>query len=113
MLGLGSYPDIRILTFKIPTDLNFSDLIIPLRTISHQKEVTGYMRNQPSAQSAIPTTGYIRRYRLAEMLGMSLSTLDRKVRNGTLPKPTKLGEKITAFDAVEINRWLEERRHSA
>ena len=64
------------------------------------------MKNQPSTQSAIPTTGYIRRYRLDEMLGMSLSTLDRKVRDGTLPKPTKLGEKITAFDAVAINQWL-------
>ncbi|MGU9774822.1 helix-turn-helix transcriptional regulator [Salmonella enterica subsp. enterica serovar 3,10:z10:-] len=61
-------------------------------------------------QSTIPTTGYIRRFRLAEMLGMSLSTLDRKVRNGTLPKPIKLGEKITAFDAVEINKWLAERQ---
>lgn len=92
---------------------SFSVIITLLRVISHQQEVTGYMKNQHSKQSAIPTTGYIRRYRLAEMLGMSLSTLDRKVRNGTLPKPTKLGEKITAFDAVEINRWLEERRHSA
>ncbi|EAB6211758.1 AlpA family phage regulatory protein [Salmonella enterica subsp. enterica serovar Kibi] len=71
------------------------------------------MNHQPTTQSAIPTTGYIRRFRLAEMLGMSLSTLDRKVRNGTLPKPTKLGEKITAFDAVEINRWLAERREDA
>ena len=68
------------------------------------------MKNQPVTQSAIPTTGYIRRYRLAELLGMSLSTLDRKVKNGTLPRPTKLGEKITAFDAIEINRWLAERR---
>ncbi|MNO09569.1 Prophage CP4-57 regulatory protein (AlpA) [compost metagenome] len=50
---------------------------------------------------------------MAVMLGISLATLDRWVRNGTLPKPTKLGEKITAFDAVEINRWLAERRESA
>ncbi|WP_208950170.1 AlpA family transcriptional regulator [Rahnella sp. ChDrAdgB13] len=63
-------------------------------------------------QSAIPTTGYIRRYRMAVMLGISVATLDRWVRNGTLPKPTKLGEKITAFDAVEINQWLEKRRNS-
>jgi hypothetical protein len=27
-----------------------------------------------------------------------------------LPRPVKLGEKITAFDAVEINNWLAERR---
>ncbi|MEI9741698.1 MULTISPECIES: helix-turn-helix transcriptional regulator [Enterobacter cloacae complex] len=70
------------------------------------------MKKHSLSQSAIPTTGYIRRYRLAELLGISLSTLDRKVRNGTLPKPTKLGEKITAFDAVEINKWLVERRLS-
>ncbi len=63
-------------------------------------------------KAALPQTGYIRRFRLAELLGVSVSTIDRKVRNGTLPKPTKLGEKITAFDAVEINRWLEERRQS-
>lgn len=71
------------------------------------------MKNQSPNQTAIPMTGYIRRYRLAEMLGMSLSTLDRKVRDGSLPKPTKLGEKITAFDAVEINRWLAERREAS
>ncbi|EOG3605434.1 AlpA family phage regulatory protein [Enterobacter cloacae] len=58
----------------------------------------------------IPTKGYIRRFRLAELLGVSVSTIDRKVRNGTLPNPIKLGEKITAFDAQEINRWLLERR---
>ncbi|EAS1836551.1 AlpA family phage regulatory protein [Salmonella enterica] len=71
------------------------------------------MKTQQENLSAIPTTGYIRRYRLAELLGFSLSTLDRKVRKGELPKPTKLGEKITAFDAVEINHWLEERRGKA
>ncbi|MFP2678620.1 helix-turn-helix transcriptional regulator [Escherichia coli] len=60
--------------------------------------------------NSIPTKGYIRRFYLAELLGVSVSTIDRKVRNGTLPKPVKLGEKITAFDAVEINKWLAERR---
>ncbi|WP_090137500.1 hypothetical protein [Kosakonia oryziphila] len=52
------------------------------------------MKNQPSTQSAIPTTGYIRRYRLAEMLGMSLSTLDRKVCNGTNPNSRGIKQEI-------------------
>lgn len=60
--------------------------------------------------NTIPKTGYIRRFRLAELLGVSVSTIDRKVRNGSIPQPVKLGEKITAFDAVEINNWLIERR---
>ena len=71
------------------------------------------MKNQPILQTAIHATGYIRRYRLAELLGTSLSTLDRWVRSGKMPKPIKLGEKSTAFDAVEINRWLEERRNTS
>jgi predicted DNA-binding transcriptional regulator AlpA len=66
-----------------------------------------------AAQAAIPTTGYIRRFRLAEMLGVSVSTIDRKVKNGTLPRPIKLSEKVTAFDAVEINNWLTGRKEAA
>uniref|UniRef100_T1HXZ2 Uncharacterized protein n=1 Tax=Rhodnius prolixus TaxID=13249 RepID=T1HXZ2_RHOPR len=88
-------------------------IITPLRITNYQQKVTGSMKNPSVTQSAIPTTGYIRRYQLAPLLGMSLSTLDRKVKNGTLPKPTKLGEKITAFDAVDIQRWLAERRESS
>lgn len=68
------------------------------------------MTTHQAAQLAIPTTGYIRRFRLAEMLGWSVSTLDRKVRDKLIPAPIKLGEKTTVFDAVEINNWLAERR---
>ncbi|EHP6307954.1 TPA: helix-turn-helix transcriptional regulator [Klebsiella quasipneumoniae subsp. similipneumoniae] len=68
------------------------------------------MAIQNAAIHTIPQSGYIRRFRLAELLGVSVSTIDRKVRSGSLPRPVKLGEKITAFDAVEINNWLAERR---
>lgn len=62
---------------------------------------------------SLPVTGYIRRFRLADYFGVHVTTIDRWVRQKRLPAPVKLGEKITAFDAVEINRWLEERRQSA
>ncbi|VEA69340.1 Predicted transcriptional regulator [Serratia plymuthica] len=71
------------------------------------------MTTEHVAKNTIPTTGYIRRFRLAILLGVSVATIDRKVKNGTLPRPVKLGDKITAFDAVEINRWLAERRNTA
>ena len=51
-------------------------------------------------QEAIPTTGYIRRCNLAKLLDTSVSTIDRWVRIGKLPKPTKLGEKNTVVNAV-------------
>ncbi|WP_446030276.1 helix-turn-helix transcriptional regulator [Lelliottia amnigena] len=63
--------------------------------------------------STIPETGYIRRFRLPGLLGVSMPTIDRWVKNGTLPRPVKLTSNVTAFDAVEINRWLAERRGEA
>ncbi|MGG5962922.1 helix-turn-helix transcriptional regulator [Salmonella enterica] len=68
------------------------------------------MTDQQANPSAIPTTGYIRRFHLPKLLGVSMPTIDRWVKNGTLPRPVKLTDKVTAFDAVEINHWLEERR---
>ncbi|MCW9149346.1 AlpA family phage regulatory protein [Klebsiella pneumoniae] len=59
------------------------------------------MATHNATTHTIPQSGYIRRFRLAELLGVSVSTIDRKVRSGSLPRPVKLGEKITAFDAVE------------
>ena len=63
-----------------------------------------------SADHALPKTGFIRRYRLADALGVHVATVDRWVKAKAMPQPVKLGEKITAFDAVEINNWLAERR---
>jgi predicted DNA-binding transcriptional regulator AlpA len=39
------------------------------------------MATQNAAIHTIPQSGYIRRFRLAELLGVSVSTIDRKVRN--------------------------------
>lgn len=66
--------------------------------------------NQCEAIYTLPQSGFIRRYRLADALGVNVGTIDRWVKTKAMPQPVKLGEKTTAFDAVEINRWLAERR---
>ncbi|HDX9081209.1 helix-turn-helix transcriptional regulator [Klebsiella pasteurii] len=68
------------------------------------------MDTNQSTTHALPQTGYIRRYRLADALGVHVATVDRWVKAKVMPQPIKLGEKITAFDAVEINNWLANRR---
>ena len=65
------------------------------------------MRASDKQPSTIPTTGYIRRFRLPELLGVSMPTIDRWVKNGTLPRPIKLTENVTAFDA---GRWPDAKR---
>ncbi|ENN8395597.1 AlpA family phage regulatory protein [Serratia marcescens] len=61
----------------------------------------------------LPTNGYIRPKRLAELLGVSEATIWRKAKNGTLPRPIKLSDRVTAFDAVEINAWIKSRKDAA
>ncbi|WP_411703542.1 helix-turn-helix transcriptional regulator [Edaphovirga cremea] len=71
------------------------------------------MKSHQAEQAAMPTNGYIRPKRLAELLGVSEATIWRKAKNGTIPRPIKLSERVTVFDAVEINAWLKSRREAA
>lgn len=71
------------------------------------------MKSHEEAQVVIPTNGYIRPKRLASLLGVSEATIWRKAKNGTLPRPIKLSERVTAFDAVEINAWIKSRKEAA
>lgn len=68
--------------------------------------------NKDLSVHALPQTGFIRRYLLANALGVHVATVDRWVKTKSMPQPVKLGEKITAFDAVEINKWLAKRREA-
>jgi prophage regulatory protein len=44
---------------------------------------------------------------LAEHLPFSPSTLWRKIREGSFPKPIKLGPSITAWRVSDIEKWLQ------
>jgi predicted DNA-binding transcriptional regulator AlpA len=67
------------------------------------------MATHNAAIHTIPQSGYIRRFRLAQHFGVHATTVDRWVREKRIPAPVKWGEKITAFDAVEINNLAERR----
>ncbi|HCA9135636.1 TPA: AlpA family phage regulatory protein [Klebsiella quasipneumoniae] len=63
----------------------------------------------PHHENQLPKTGYIRMFKVAPALGISVSTAYRWVEQGKLPKPIKLSDRVTVFDAVELNVWLENR----
>ncbi len=46
---------------------------------------------------------------VVERLGMSRSTINRMVDEGTFPKPTKLGARRIGWRAAAISEWLEGR----
>lgn len=43
----------------------------------------------------------------AGLLPFSSATLWRKVKAGTFPRPVKLGAKVTAWRAAEVQAWME------
>jgi predicted DNA-binding transcriptional regulator AlpA len=43
----------------------------------------------------------------------SPATIWRKVKEGTFPKPVKLGERITAWHMEDIEQWLAARHKEA
>ena len=59
---------------------------------------------------SLPKTGFIRRFALAKALSVNVATIDRWVNDGKMPTPLKLGEKVTAFKAEEIQEWLKKGR---
>jgi predicted DNA-binding transcriptional regulator AlpA len=64
-------------------------------------------------------TAYIRMGGLATTKGksglmpFSPATIWRKVKDGSFPKPVKLGERITAWHLDDIEAWLTARHEEA
>lgn len=52
---------------------------------------------------------YIRLPMLLRMVPWSASTVWRKVRDGSFPRPVKLSSRITAWNRQAVQAWLAER----
>lgn len=59
----------------------------------------------------LPDTGYLRQAQLIpHIVPFSSATLWRKCKAGTFPKPRKLSDRISAWQAGEVRAWLEKHR---
>ena len=68
-----------------------------------------------SVFDALPNSAFIREAQLVQSpkrpdtpapLPFSAPTLWRKVKAGTFPKPTKLSQRVTAFNVGEVRAWM-------
>lgn len=71
------------------------------------------MNKHQIAQTQFPLSGNARVKSVAVFLAVSEATVWRKAKQPDFPKPTKLSERVTVFDAAEIRSWLAERRGEA
>lgn len=51
----------------------------------------------------------IRVQEVAERVGLSISTIQRLVRNGSMPAPVQLAERAVGWRASDIDQWISDR----
>ena len=64
-------------------------------------------------QSILPETGFIRLPTVLTVFPVSKTTLWEMIKNGTFPKPVKLGPRISAWPVEAIRNFLETVARSA
>jgi len=57
--------------------------------------------------ATLPESGYIRVNELIKLIPFSASTVWRKAKSGSFPKPIKLSEQITAWRCEDVRAWME------
>ncbi len=62
---------------------------------------------------ALPVTGFVRLSDLRPIIGLSDSTIWRRVKSQTFPAPLKLSERVTVWRAEAIRAWLDEQGQAA
>ena len=53
---------------------------------------------------------FIRMRELLKVVPISRASIWRLARAGKFPKPIRLSERCTAWDRLEVERWIDERR---
>ena len=57
--------------------------------------------------TSIPETGFLRQRQVLQIASFSATTLWRRCKAGTFPKPIKLSAQISAWRVEEIRAWVE------
>lgn len=57
----------------------------------------------------LPETGFLRQPQVLRLIPFSKSTLWRRIQARTFPAPVKLSERVTAWRAEDIRRWIGEQ----
>lgn len=71
---------------------------------THKKQAS-----QPTTQDPLKVGSNLRVSALATRLGLSKSTIWRLTREGKFPKPIKLSDKVTVWQADAVLAWLESK----
>jgi prophage regulatory protein len=70
-------------------------------------------RTPPQPVDTVNVPGALLKKPTVEVVtGLSGSTIDRKVKDGTFPAPVKLGSRCTRWPADAVREWLAKKAHA-
>jgi len=79
------------------------------RKASTATNATAMPASMQAATLLLPETGFLRQSQLLAFVPFSKSTLWRRIQAKTFPQPIKLSERVTAWRAEDIRRWIAEQ----
>ncbi|OHC70152.1 MAG: hypothetical protein A2045_17740 [Rhodocyclales bacterium GWA2_65_20] len=83
------------------------------RTTARRKTAVPTAAALPTSTQAatllLPETGFLRQAQVLAFVPWSKSTLWRRIQAKTFPQPIKLSERVTAWRAEDIRRWIAEQ----
>lgn len=86
---------------------------VSLRANARNKVTTTTAAAMPIPSTAasllLPETGFLRQAQVLVFVPFSKSTLWRRIQAKTFPQPIKLSERVTAWRAEDIRRWITEQ----
>lgn len=86
---------------------------VSLRAAARNKATTPTAATIPipatAASLLLPQTGFLRQAQVLVFVPFSKSTLWRRIQAKTFPQPIKLSERVTAWRAEDIRRWITEQ----
>lgn len=62
-----------------------------------------------SGCAALPSIGFLRQPQVLDLIPISKSTLWRCIQARTFPQPVKLSQRVTAWRAEDVRKWIEEK----
>ena len=67
------------------------------------------MRADLPALTTPTAPAILRASHLLPMLGISRMTLHRRVKDGSFPRPVRIGPNAIGWKAADVERWIESR----
>ncbi len=83
-----------------------TDCSLPLATVVATTNAPKTRNIDSTPAAFLPEVGFLRQSQVLAIIPISKSTLWRRIRAGTFPRPIKLSARVTVWRVEDIRSWI-------